>query len=151
MPAKPANKARLKVLVVDDDAVVLEVTRNWLEHAGYNVTTRVQAIGTAEWVTRERPDFVLLDVHMPGVSGSEIAQMIHRNRDADSIAIVFYSVMADEALDDLARCSGAVGGIKKTNSGRLFIAEFERLIARHRANSRSSDKLRSAKSRMDSP
>ncbi|HOU94276.1 MAG TPA: response regulator, partial [Polyangiaceae bacterium] len=67
------------VLVVDDDPIVLETTRLRLARAGWDVETRDQALGTAQWIVERRPDVVLLDVGMPGVSGDVIAEVLRRN------------------------------------------------------------------------
>jgi DNA-binding response OmpR family regulator len=122
-----------KVLVVDDDEVILQVVREWLEFAGYLVHTRDEALGTARWVHAEKPAAVLLDVKMPALSGSEIAQLMHRNKDTTQVAVILHSSMDPSALSALARTTGAVGAIQKTSNGRLFLAEFERLLAQHSA------------------
>jgi CheY-like chemotaxis protein len=125
---------RRKVLVVDDDAIVLEVVRGWLEGAGCEVVLREQALGTARWVSEAQPDYVLLDVSMPALSGGEIAKIIRHNQSTSKTAVILYSGMDGAALDELARSSGALGAIQKTSNPKLFLAGFERLVARHRAN-----------------
>lgn len=68
--SKPRKRG--KVLVVDDDPVTLEVVRERLSEAGYDVFVRADAIGTSQWVAREQPDFILLDVMMPALGGGEL-------------------------------------------------------------------------------
>jgi CheY-like chemotaxis protein len=129
--------AKVKVLVVDDDAVVLEAVREWLEGGGYEVVVRQQSLGTARWVSEEQPDYVLLDVSMPGLSGGEIAKLIRQNHSTAHTGVILFSSMPDHALTELARSTGAVGGLQKTSNSRLFLAGFGRLVAQHRANGRS--------------
>src|SRR5262245_1885960 len=76
-------------LDVDDDPVVLEVARERLEALGFEVTTRDQSLGTSTWVMQHRPDFVLLDVMMPALNGSELASVILRR--ASTTAIILHS------------------------------------------------------------
>jgi PleD family two-component response regulator len=132
-----AVAVRRKVLVVDDDAIVLEAVRGWLECSGYEVVVREQALGTARFVSEEQPDYVLLDVSMPALSGGEIARIIRHNQSTAKTGVILYSSMDGDALNELARSSGALGGIQKTSNSRLFLAGFERLVARHRANGSS--------------
>jgi DNA-binding response OmpR family regulator len=132
MPA--TSVARGKVLVVDDDPVVLEIVKELLLGSGYTVDIREQALGTAQWVASEKPDFVLLDVKMPALSGGELTQLIRRKEATNQVAVILHSSIDSEALNALARSTGALGAIKKTSNSKLFIAEFERLVARHRAN-----------------
>src|ERR1700690_1846858 len=119
---------RAKVLVVDDDPVVLALVREWLAGAGYDVSVRDQALGTAQVVARQQPEFVLLDVKMPALSGGELTQLIRRNQSTARSAVILHSVMEYEPLSELARTTGALGIIKKTPSPKLFLAEFERLV-----------------------
>jgi DNA-binding response OmpR family regulator len=122
-----------RVLVVDDDPIVLEIVKEVLSEAGYRMDTRSQALGTAQWVAKEQPDFVLLDVKMPALSGSELTQLIRRKEATSQVAVILHSSIAVDELNALAQRSGALSAIKKTPSTRLFLAEFERLVARSRA------------------
>ena len=70
------------ILVIDDNAVVLEVTRSTLEHAGFRVVTRDRASGAIAAVLQERPDLVLLDVNMPNMTGDSLADVLSRTRAA---------------------------------------------------------------------
>lgn len=72
------NTDRLRILVVDDDAGMLEITARLLDHQGYLVTP---AIGSKEAINllKEKPgafDAVLTDYGMPVVDGIELAIMI---------------------------------------------------------------------------
>ena len=67
---------RRTVLVVDDDPIVLEVTRERLEGAGYIVYVREEALGTSQWSAEFQPDIVLLDVNMPALTGLDLAQLL---------------------------------------------------------------------------
>jgi CheY-like chemotaxis protein len=125
--------AQTKVFVVDDDPVVLQIVREWLEKAGYLVSTRDQALGTAQWVAKEKPAYVLLDVKMPALSGAELTQIIRRHHTTSETVVILYSSMDAASLSLLARKTGAFGAIQKTSQSRLFLAEFERLVAQHRA------------------
>src|SRR5579864_8208775 len=63
------------VLVVDDDASIVELLEVALEGRGYEVLTAVN--GTAVQVARERrPDVILLDVNMPGMDGEEVSRRL---------------------------------------------------------------------------
>ncbi len=128
----PISTSRAKILVVDDDPVILEIVREILERAGYHVDTRDQALGTAQWVLREQPDYVLLDVKMPALSGGELAQLLARKETKSGAAVVLHSSTDVDDLAALAHSTGALGAIKKNPNAMLFLAEFERLIAQHR-------------------
>jgi CheY-like chemotaxis protein len=128
-------KQRTKVLVVDDDAVALEVTRTRLVRAGYDVVTRESAVGTSIVVTQENPDIVLLDVTMPGVSGEALAKLLTGGPKRQTFSIVFHSNRDQAELDRLAQQCQALGSIQKTSSASIFQLRFERLLMLHRQGS----------------
>jgi len=121
------------VLVVDDDPIVLETTRLRLARAGWDVETRDQALGTAQWIVERRPDVVLLDVGMPGVSGDVIAEVLRRNGLVNNVAIILHSGLSLDELVELQASTGAAGAIQKTGNDALFLAAFDSLVARFRA------------------
>lgn len=118
---------------MDDDPVVLVVVKEWLVGVGYDVTVRDQALGTAQWVAAQRPEFVLLDVKMPALSGGELTQLMRRNESTANSAVILHSSMEAEALAALASSTGALGALQKTAKEKVFLAGFERLVARHHA------------------
>jgi len=121
------------VLVVDDDPVVLETTRLRLVRAGWDVETRSQALGTAQWIAEHRPDVVLLDVGMPAVSGDVIAEVLRQSGLVNNVALILHSGLSLEELGELQASSGAVGAIQKTGNDARFLAAFDSLVARFRA------------------
>lgn len=129
-PVTMQPRKRGKVLVVDDDPVTLEVVRERLEGAGYDVYTRADAIGTSQWVAREQPDFILLDVMMPALSGGELGQLLKRSHTTNQTAVILHSSMSPAALSSVIQRTGAIGVIAKTHDGDKFVEEFERLTER---------------------
>jgi DNA-binding response OmpR family regulator len=123
-------RRRGKVLVVDDDPIILEVVRERLDAAGYDVYVRADALGTSQWVAREQPDFLLLDVMMPALSGGELGQLLKRSNSTNQTAVILHSSMSTESLQPVIDRTGAIGAIGKTHDGAKFMLEFERLTAR---------------------
>ncbi|HEV8245229.1 MAG TPA: response regulator [Polyangiaceae bacterium] len=113
-------------LVVDDDPIALEVARERLEQLGFEVTTRLEVLGTSTWIAENEPDFILLDVMMPALSGSELAKVIKR-RDFRT-GIILYSSKPRAELDALVRQTGALGAIGKDCDARRFSSQLLLLI-----------------------
>lgn len=102
------------ILVIDDNAVVLEATRATLEQAGFRVVTLDRANGAVVAVLHERPDLVLLDVNMPNMTGDSLADILGRTRATRSTLVVLYSSLPANALRMKAMAAGAHGFIQKT-------------------------------------
>lgn len=116
---------KLSFLVVDDDPVILEVVRERLEGLGFQVTTRDQSLGTSTWILQHRPDFVLLDVMMPALTGGELASVIKRR--AVHTAVILHSSKSAAELRPLVEKTGALGAISKSVDERRFTDEVLRL------------------------
>ncbi len=76
----------IRVLVVDDEEPVLEVLRDCLELLGAQVVTATDGADGVEAYARERPDAIITDIRMPGMSGFE---MTARIREVDREIPVF--------------------------------------------------------------
>ena len=121
---------RTKVLVVDDDKLVLKLTRARLESAGYEVVTRSESLGTSQAIVEEAPDVVLLDINMPALAGDTLAEIVRRNPRAADVPIIFHSGEALSVVQSRARDVGALGALPKTDDDASFLAQFERLLKR---------------------
>lgn len=127
---KKLRSHQRRILVVDDDPIVLEVVRARLETAGHEVHTRENAIGTTQWVAAHRPDFVLLDISMPAISGNELLLLLKRRDVTSSVGVIFYSGLPLEQLAAVARDSGALGAISKSADEASFLDDLERIMAK---------------------
>jgi len=122
-------KNRGKVLVVDNDPIVLGVTRARLENAGYRVVTRDKAPGTSRVILEEDPDVILLDLMMPELSGEKIVEFLKKYYDSILNMIILHSSVDAEILDEKVRESGVLGAIPKTEDDQMFINSFDALFA----------------------
>lgn len=121
------TRSHLKVLVVDDDPISLEVARERLEREGHEVQTRDRALGTSRVILAFQPDCVLLDVMMPGITGDELATLLRSQGRLSHVAIVLHSAKDPDELSDLIVRTGAIGAIHKTSDDEEFLREFRRI------------------------
>jgi CheY-like chemotaxis protein len=116
---------KIKFLVVDDDPVVLEVARERLEQLGFDVSTRDQSLGTSTWIVQHRPDFVLLDVMMPALTGGELATVIMKR--SFHTGVILHSSKPESELAEIVKRTGALGAISKSVDERRFAEDVKRL------------------------
>jgi two-component system OmpR family response regulator len=119
---------KAKVLVIDDDPIVLEVTRERLTQAGYEVLVREEALGTTQVVRDEQPDVVLLDVLMPALNGERIVGLLKSNERTRHVTVILHSSKSDAELQALLEETAAAGAISKGKSDSEFLEAFERLL-----------------------
>lgn len=116
-----------KVLLVDDDRLVLATLSGGLEEAGY----AVQACASAEEARRvlglERPDIAVLDVRMPGQSGLELAKQLQEH---PGLPFIFLTAYGDEDIVREAIAHGALGYLVKPVDIHQLIPAIEAAVAR---------------------
>jgi DNA-binding response OmpR family regulator len=115
----------MRVLLVDDDRNLLHMLSRVLTIRGHEVEIAESPYGVAAHVQRYRPDLVLLDVMMPGLSGSSLARVIGGLEGARRPAILLYSAMPEDQLAEAAK-SAKVPYIPKTRGPMAIVKEIER-------------------------
>jgi two-component system sensor histidine kinase ChiS len=76
------------ILVVDDEPINIQVLRNVLQPLGYAVRAAESGAGALSFIDRIKPDLVVLDVMMPGMSGLEVAKSIRERYDLLEVPII---------------------------------------------------------------
>ena len=95
--AHPANLGGVtRVLVADDDDVVRDVLRRYLERDGHDVSTASDGNEALRLLDSERIDLAILDVMMPGPDGLEICRIL-RDRSGFRVPVILLTALAEEA------------------------------------------------------
>lgn len=116
-----------KILVVDDNARIVEVLKAYLETEGYEVFTAADGPSAVDVATRERPDLALLDVMLPGIDGIELTRRFQREWDMPVILIT----AKVEEIDRLIGLEvGADDYVTKPFSPREVIARVKAVLRR---------------------
>ncbi|MGZ3628885.1 MAG: response regulator transcription factor, partial [Ktedonobacteraceae bacterium] len=87
------NKSGAHILVVDDEIEIVRALRRSLTAHGYKVFTASSGEEAFELTSRHRPDLILLDLLLPGMSGLEVCR---RMRAESNIPIIVLSVKGTE-------------------------------------------------------
>jgi CheY-like chemotaxis protein len=119
MSNEPASTGQKKILVIDDNEIILKTTSMKLQSAGYQVFTALDASEGVAAVRREKPDLVLLDITFPpdvsGMSwdGFRIMDWLHRVDETKKIPIIVISGVVEETNKQRATAAGAVAFFPK--------------------------------------
>jgi response regulator NasT len=120
-----------RILIVDDDRLVLTGLRHDLEPEGYEVFTAESGEAAVKACRADPPDLVLLDIRMPGMPGMEVARWLRAETD---VAFVFLSAYDDRDLVKEAAEHGALGYLVKPVDIPQVVAVLESALARAEEN-----------------
>jgi DNA-binding response OmpR family regulator len=87
-----------KILVVEDEAHITRTLRLYLEQAGYQVVIIADGAQAMSAFRHEKPDLVILDLHLPHVDGWEICRQIRRDADTPIIMLTARSEESDKLI-----------------------------------------------------
>ncbi len=119
---------RNKILVVDDDAELVELVSFNLKQAGYSVTAASNGVDAIKKARSSAPDLIVLDVMMPELDGFAVCEILRRDTSTASIPIMMLTALSSELGRMAGLGSGASDFITKPFSPRLLLARVEELL-----------------------
>jgi len=114
IPLDAVDSGKRKVLIVDDDAEIVELLVDVLARDGrFETKTASSGYEAGIATQRFRPELILLDYMLPDVNGNVVCQTIRKNPEFENIKIIIVSgVVKQDEIEQLLK-SGAEGFIKK--------------------------------------
>ena len=89
-------KKSAKIMIVDDEPIIIKVTRKYLQAEGYEqFVTTSDSPGALDLIRQERPDVVLLDIMMPEVDGLTILENLRRDPELQFIPVIILTASSD--------------------------------------------------------
>ena len=134
-PAGGLEPARIRALVVDDEAPLVALVRSYLEREGFDVETAGDGERAVELVRDTSPDVVVLDVMLPGIDGIEACRRI---RSFSNAYILMLTARAEEIDAIVGLSTGADDYVTKPFSPGELVARIRALLRRPRAAAASS-------------
>lgn len=117
-----------KILMVDDDPVVLRIYQRGLEQRGLTVETATDGLGAVRALRQSRPDAVVLDLMMPNFSGVEVLKFIRADPKLGDLPVI---VLSNAYMNDLASQAAAIGaqrGLLKVGCNPGLLADCIREV-----------------------
>ena len=96
-----------RILVADDEPDLLNAAKIMLERGGYQVIEATNGDEALEKVYSEKPDLIILDVVMPGKTGTEVCKILKDDPQTSSIPILMYTVLGRKADSKISEEAGA--------------------------------------------
>ena len=128
-----------KILLVDDEDVLVETLAYNLEQAGYRVVTAADGSSALEAARSELPDLIILDIMLPGMDGLEVCRQLRRENSTATIPIVMLTAKGDEIDKVVGLEIGADDYMTKPFGRRELLARVRALIRRADYPSQGAD------------
>ena len=115
------------ILVVDDEARIVKLVRDYLERAGFHVLAAHDGETALRVVRRDQPDLILLDLMLPGVDGLDVCR---RLRQESGVPIIMLTARVEEADRIVGLELGADDYVTKPFSPRELVARVRATLRR---------------------
>ena len=124
IPTDALESGKRKVLVVDDDAELVELITDALKRDGrFEVRSVDNGFDAGMMVKEYRPDLIVLDVMLPDINGKEVCRRVRGDKNMDEVRIICISGMVEEDKIGELKAAGADDFMHKP-------FEVERLVER---------------------
>lgn len=124
-----------KVLLVDDDPLILRMYQKKLSTDGYSVSTAFNGEEAMVQVLKQKPDIILLDVMMPKMNGVETLKELKKRPETNDIPIIFLTNLGDSAEDiESAKKMGALDYLIKAETDLSLLTERVEMALRAAQN-----------------
>lgn len=103
-----------KILLIEDEQIIVDLLQRKLKDAGYEVIVTKDGQAGLEAIKRIKPDLVLLDVIMPKMGGFEVMEEVNKDQELKKIPVVIISNSGQPVELDRARELGVRDWLVKT-------------------------------------
>jgi two-component system, OmpR family, response regulator MtrA len=118
-----------RIVVADDDVDVRMLVTLKLEQSGHDVVGVENGAAAVHAVRETRPDLVLLDLMMPGMSGLEACEAIRADPETAGTSIILLTARAQDTDVDAGLARGADAYVTKPFSPRELASQVDSLLA----------------------
>lgn len=119
----------MKVLIVEDNSLSLELATTVLELAGHDVVQAESGEGVLELARDCRPDLILMDVSLPGKDGLEVTRELKTDPELRAIPVVAVTAHAMAGDQERVLAAGCEGYLTKPIDTRTFAQDVQRYAA----------------------
>ena len=116
-----------KVLVVDDDPVVIRLVKEILKNLGFTVETAKDGIDAMVLVKKEKPDLIVLDIMMPELNGYDVLRTLKFTDELKDIPVLLLTAREQELDKRIGEMMG-IDYLQKPVNREAFIQKIEKII-----------------------
>lgn len=127
------------ILIADDDELIAELASSVLIDAGHGCGWVTSAEEALEVITRRRPDVLLLDQNLPGMSGVTLLRQLRGSPEFYDLPVIMFTAMSGVEDETQAIYAGAQDFVRKPFDPRRLISRIQRVLARRADQPRHVD------------
>jgi two-component system, cell cycle response regulator DivK len=116
------------IMIVEDNELNMKLFRDLIEAAGYNSVTTMNGFDALDLARKTKPDLILMDIQLPGVSGLEVTQWLKQDNELAMIPVVAVTAFAMKGDEERIRRGGCEGYISKPISVGPFIQTIKTFL-----------------------
>jgi CheY-like chemotaxis protein len=125
----------MKILIADDDTVLVTMLSAGLRTRGHTVVVARDAMQAVMFAIQSQPDAILLDINMPGGTGLNVLRRLKASSKTESIPVLVLSGSSDPALPDTVQQLGAAAFMSKPVDPAALVEELTRTVSASDTNS----------------
>ncbi|HEV8535707.1 MAG TPA: response regulator transcription factor [Candidatus Limnocylindria bacterium] len=137
-----------RVLVVDDEPKIVQLARDYLEHAGFQVVSAFDGKAALATARGERPDLVVLDLGLPVLDGIDVARTL---RAESNVPIVMLTGRSEESDRLVGLEIGADDYVTKPFSPKELVARVRAVLRRSERPPAENEIIRAGEVTLDLP
>lgn len=127
------------ILIADDDELVAELASQVLIDAGHACGWVTSGEDAWALLQRRRPDILLLDQDMPGMSGTQLLRKLRQSETMYDLPVIMFTAVTGEQDESQAIYAGAQDYIRKPFDPRGLTGRVQRVLARREDRARHTD------------
>ena len=141
---------QVKILIVDDDIATGIILEGYLQSCNHYIHIVDNGKNALEWAEKIKPDLILLDIMMPGISGFEVCERLKNEKTTKRIPVLFITSLSDSDSRKKAIESGAEGFMVKPLNADLILAYVKLFARMKKDHDNAEQRLDSIKKIVDS-
>lgn len=134
------------ILVVDDEPKIVQLARDYLEHAGYQVVAARDGKTALETYRTRKPDLIVLDLGLPHMDGLDVTRVLRKE---SNVPIIMLTARSEESDKLVGLEIGADDYITKPFSPKELVARVRTVLRRVENSSTGTDIIRQGLLEMD--
>lgn len=124
------EQVKKKLLIVEDDAALVEVLKERLEANNYEVTVACDGVEGLDKAKRERPDLIILDLMLPKLDGYKVCSLLKKDISYSKIPILMLTARTLELDRQVGTAAGADAYLTKPYDPQALLEKVQELLAK---------------------